>query len=72
MVYEETGAALSRAFSTICLTAAAIPADVFALTVGLPFVPGLRGRGGGARSGSELSHLLRKSVCVNVEVGLMC
>lgn len=54
-VYEDRGA-LSRAFSTICLAAAAIPADVFALVVGVPFV-GLSGNGGGARSGSELSHL---------------
>lgn len=53
-VYEESGA-LSRARSTICLAAAAIPADVLAL-VGL-WAPGLSGSGGGARSGSELSHL---------------
>lgn len=48
--------ALSRAFSTMALAAAAIPADVLAL-VGDEPVEGLRGNGGGARSGSELSHL---------------
>jgi len=42
--------------STIFFAAAAIVADVFALVVGEP-VPGLSGSGGGARSGSELSHL---------------
>ena len=54
-VYEDKGALL-RAFSTISLAAAAIPADVFAFSVGLP-APGGIGSGGGARSGSELSHL---------------
>lgn len=48
--------ALSRAFSTMALAAAAIPADVLAL-VGDEPVDGFRGNGGGARSGSELSHL---------------
>ena len=47
---------LSRALSTICLAAAAILADVFAFVVGLED-PGGNGSGGGARSGSELSHL---------------
>jgi hypothetical protein len=56
VVYAEIGA-LSRAFSTNCLAAAAIPADVLGFTVGLPLVVGLSGSGGGARSGSELSHL---------------
>lgn len=54
-VYDDKGA-LSRARSTICLAAAAIPADVFAFVVGA-LAPGGIGRGGGARSGSELSHL---------------
>lgn len=54
-VYEERGA-VSRAASTIFFAAAAIPADVLAFVVGLPWL-GARGSGGGARSGSELSHL---------------
>ena len=54
-VYEDRGA-LSRARSMICLAAAAILADVFALVVG-PLAAGGKGNGGGARSGSELSHL---------------
>lgn len=53
--------ALSRAFSTICLAAAAIPADVFALVVGVS-TDGLSGSGGGARAGSELSHLRLRAV----------
>lgn len=40
----------------MALAAAAIPADVFGL-VGEEPVDGLSGSGGGARSGSELSHL---------------
>lgn len=56
-VYEEIGV-LSRALSTICFAAAAIPAEVFAFVVGL-CEPGFNGSGGGARSGSELSHLLK-------------
>jgi len=40
----------------MALAAAAIPADVFGLVVGL-FAPGGKGSGGGARSGSEESHL---------------
>lgn len=53
-MYDARGA-LSRARSTICFAAAAIPADVFAFVGAL--APGGIGRGGGARSGSELSHL---------------
>jgi hypothetical protein len=59
-VYEDIGW-LSRALSTINLAAAAIPADVFAFVVGLAD-PGLSGSGGGARSGSELSHLRLRDV----------
>lgn len=47
---------MSRDDSTIFFAAAAIVADVFALVVGED-VPGFSGNGGGARSGSELSHL---------------
>ena len=51
----------SRALSIICLAAAAILADVFGLVVGLAG-PGFNGSGGGARSGSELSHLRLRDV----------
>lgn len=54
-MYELTGA-LSRALSASCFAAAAMLADVFGRLVGLE-VPGFNGSGGGARSGSELSHL---------------
>jgi len=56
--------ALSRALSTICLAAAAILLDVFGLVGDCE--PGLRGNGGGARSGSELSHLrlMDVSLCI--------
>lgn len=47
---------MSLLASTIFFAAAAMLADVFVLVVGEP-VPGLSGSGGGARSGSELSHL---------------
>ena len=44
--------------------AAATVAEVFGFVIGLEDVPGLSGSGGGARSGSELSHLqLRISEC---------
>ena len=69
-VYEDRGA-LSRALSTICLAAAAIPADVFAFVVGL-CDPGLRGSGGGARSGSELSHLRLIEVSNCIFASLHC
>jgi hypothetical protein len=49
--------ALSLAFSVNAAAAAATVADVFGRVTGLE-VDGLRGSGGGARSGSELSHLL--------------
>jgi hypothetical protein len=55
VVYELAGA-LSRAFSSSALAAFAISDDVFARTV-RPVPPVFNGRGGGARSGSELSHL---------------
>ena len=49
---------LSRAFAAKASAAAATVADVLGFVSGLPAVAGLRGRGGGARSGSELSHLI--------------
>ena len=50
---------LSRVLATKASATAATFADVFGLVTGLE-VPGLRGKGGGARSGSELSHLRRR------------
>ena len=55
VVYELAGA-LSRAFSSSALAVAAMIADVFGLVERFG-EPGFRGSGGGARSGSELSHL---------------
>ena len=51
--------ALSRALAARASAAAATFLEVFGLVVGL--VPGFRGNGGGARSGSELSHLFAVS-----------
>ncbi len=48
--------ALSRALWTKASAAAAIVPEVFDFVAGLDD-PGLSGNGGGARSGSELSHL---------------
>lgn len=62
MVYELSGA-LSLALSVNCLAAAAMLAEVFGRVVGLE-VPGLSGSGGGARSGSELSHLRFNDVSI--------
>lgn len=47
---------LSRALAVKASAAAAIDAEVLGLAAGLAD-PGFNGRGGGARSGSELSHL---------------
>jgi hypothetical protein len=47
--------------------ASSIRFDVFDLVIGLP-APGLRGSGGGALSGSELSHLTRRSTCLRLIV----
>jgi hypothetical protein len=41
----------------ISAAASSIRADVFCLVAGAEDDPGLRGNGGGARSGSLLSHL---------------
>jgi hypothetical protein len=41
----------------ISAAASSILAEVFGLVAGLDDVPGFNGNGGGARSGSELSHL---------------
>lgn len=52
------GPALSRARSANACAAAAICADVLGRVVGCGEpTPGLRGNGGGARAGSEESHL---------------
>lgn len=52
------GPALSRARSASACAAAAMCADVFGRVVGPGEpTPGLRGNGGGARSGSDESHL---------------
>ena len=47
---------LSRALAVSASAAAAIVVEVFVFVTGLE-EPGFSGRGGGARSGSELSHL---------------
>jgi hypothetical protein len=57
VVYELAGK-LSRAFSSSALAACMMSADVFGRVVRFG-EPGFNGRGGGARSGSELSHLYR-------------
>jgi len=49
---------LSRAFAAKASAAAATLAEVFGFVTGLDEDAGFRGRGGGARSGSELSHLM--------------
>jgi hypothetical protein len=54
-VYELAGA-LSRAFSSSALAACMMSADVLGRVVRFG-EPGFKGSGGGARSGSELSHL---------------
>lgn len=51
---------LSRAFSSNALAACAIADEVPARVVRTG-EPGFSGRGGGARSGSELSHLVRRN-----------
>ena len=51
---------LSRAFSSNALAACAMTAEVPARVVRMG-EPGFSGRGGGARSGSELSHLGRRN-----------
>jgi hypothetical protein len=56
------GAAASRALSARACAAAATTEDVLARTTGADGL-GFRGSGGGALSGSELSHL-RKSLVV--------
>jgi hypothetical protein len=61
---------LSRAFADSASAAAWICADAFGLVAGAEGL-GFRGSGGGARSGSELSHLRenrRVSVMVLSEV----
>jgi hypothetical protein len=58
VVYELAGK-LSRAFSSSALAACMMSADVFGRVVRFG-EPGFKGSGGGARSGSELSHLSRR------------
>ena len=55
---------LSRALAAKASAAAAIVLDVLGFVAGLE-EPGFKGRGGGARSGSELSHLDLKSRIVS-------
>jgi hypothetical protein len=54
------GPALSRALSCSACAAAAMVADVFGRVVGCGEPAGFNGNGGGARSGSALSHLRRR------------
>ena len=63
VVYELAGM-LSRAFSSNALAAAAMWADVLGRVV-MFGEPGFSGNGGGARSGSELSHLRNQSFRVS-------
>lgn len=58
VVYELAGR-LSRAFSSSALAACMMAADVLGRVV-MFGEPGFSGNGGGARSGSELSHLKRR------------
>jgi hypothetical protein len=50
--------AFSRAFAVISAAASSILAEVLGRVAGLDDVPGFNGNGGGALSGSELSHLV--------------
>jgi len=50
--------AFSRAFDVISAAASSILAEVLGRVAGLDDVPGFNGNGGGALSGSELSHLI--------------
>ena len=56
--------ALSRAFAVNASAAAAIFFEVFGFAAGLED-PGFNGNGGGARSGSELSHLIEVNAVVS-------
>ena len=53
--------AFSRALAVIRAAASSMRLDVLDLVIGLPGAPGFSGSGGGALSGSELSHLCRSS-----------
>jgi hypothetical protein len=55
VVYEL--GAFSRALAVISAAASSIRAEVFGLVAGPEADPGFSGSGGGARSGSLLSHL---------------
>lgn len=60
----------SRIFSVKFAATAWIPGETFALVTGL-VEPGFNGSGGGARSGSELSHLCFKDLNVSFFIGGM-
>jgi hypothetical protein len=55
--------AFSRALAVINAAASSILADVLGRVAGLDDVPGFSGNGGGALSGSELSHLETQHQC---------
>jgi hypothetical protein len=57
LVYEL--GAFSRARAAINAAASSMRFEVFDRVTGLPGAPGLSGSGGGALSGSELSHLCK-------------
>ena len=48
--------------------ASSIRAEVFGLVAGLDVEPGFSGRGGGARSGSLLSHLENPTFIVSIQI----
>jgi hypothetical protein len=56
LVVYELGA-FSRALAVMRAAASSMRLDVLDLVIGLPGTPGFNGSGGGALSGSELSHL---------------
>jgi hypothetical protein len=64
LVYEL--GAFSRAFAVMRAAASSIRFDVLDLVIGLPGPPGFKGSGGGALSGSELSHLRSVSMMLTV------
>ena len=60
--------ALSRAFAARASAAAVTVLEAFDLVTGLE-VAGFKGNGGGARSGSELSHLYHRQFSIQVFCG---
>lgn len=63
LIVYELGA-FSLALAVMRAAASSIRFDVLDRVIGLPGTPGFNGSGGGARSGSELSHLWCLSVFV--------